>query len=68
MKRLYRITEGRKLCGVCGGMAEYFEIDPSVVRIIWAVATLFCGTGLLAYILCAFILPKKSDIHFDNEQ
>ncbi len=66
MKRVYRIEEGRKLCGVCGGIAEYFNIDPSLIRILWAVASLFWGTGVLAYIACAFILPKKSDIHFDD--
>lgn len=62
MKKLYKIEEGKKLCGVCGGIAEYFEIDPTLVRVIWAVCTLFAGFALLAYIICAIIFPKKSEI------
>ena len=63
VKRLYRIEEGRMLTGVCGGVAEYFGIDPSIVRIIW-VAACFAGTiGFWAYVIASFVLPKKSDIY-----
>ncbi len=63
-KKLYR-TEGgaAMLCGVCGGIAEYFGIDPSIVRLIWAALVLFGGTGILLYIIAALILPKKSQIY-----
>ena len=61
-KRLYR-TEGpdAKLFGVCGGVAEYFEIDPTLVRVGLIILMLAAGTGLLAYLICALVMPKKSD-------
>ena len=49
-KRLYKSQTDRKLCGVCGGIAEYFNIDPTVIRLVWAI--LGCtGTGIVAYII-----------------
>ena len=58
-KRLYR-TEGndKMLCGVCGGIAEYFNIDSTLVRLAWVVFSLLGGSGLLAYILAAIIIPR----------
>ena len=53
-----RKSKDKKLCGVCGGIAEYFDMDPTVVRIIWLVLVLCCGTGLLAYIIAALLMPK----------
>lgn len=50
------------LCGVCGGVAEYLNLDPSVVRILWVILGLCCGTGILAYIIAAIILPLKSQV------
>ena len=61
MKKL-RLSNDKKLCGVCGGIAEYFEIDPTIVRLIYAV--LVCasfGTAILMYILAIFILPKADE-------
>ena len=60
--KLHLSDRDKKLGGVCGGIAEYFEIDPTLVRVIWAVCTLFAGFALLAYIICAIIFPKKSEI------
>ena len=61
---LYRTENNHKmLCGVCGGRAEHFEIDPTLVRLGWVVASL--GTfsiGFWAYLLCALLLPRKSDL------
>lgn len=62
MKRLYKSDTDKMLCGVCGGLAEYLNIDPSVVRILWVILALCCGAGLLAYIIAAIILPHKSEI------
>ena len=63
-KKLYRIEYGAKLAGVCGGIAEFFNIDPNILRLIWAVFTVCSvGTGLLLYVVAAVILPKKSDIY-----
>ena len=62
-KRLYKIEEGKRLDGVCGGIAEYFNVDATLIRLIWAVVTCCTvGTGLLAYLVCALILPKKSEV------
>ena len=67
MKRLYKVEQGKILCGVCGGIAEYFNLDPSLVRIIAVVASLLLSAGfggLVVYIIAACILPKKSDVEF----
>ena len=61
-KRLYKIEEGKKLCAVCGGIAEYFNIDPTVVRLLWIFLVLCAGTGILAYFVAAIIMPYKSEI------
>ena len=60
-KKLYRSKSNRMLVGVCGGVAEYFNIDPTVVRVIWAVASIFAFAGVIAYIVCAFVIPEKPD-------
>lgn len=57
MKKLYKSQTDRKLCGVCGGIAEYFGIDPTIIRLIWAIVALFYGTGILIYIIAALVLP-----------
>jgi phage shock protein C len=62
-KRLYRIEEGRMLTGVCGGVAEYFDLDPSIVRVIWVAACFAGSIGFWAYLIASFVLPKKSDIY-----
>lgn len=62
MKRLYKVEQGRMICGVCGGIAEYFNIDPSLVRIGLVLLGFVGGTGLLAYIIAACILPNKSQV------
>lgn len=57
-KKLYRVEQGKILCGVCGGIAGYFNIDPTIVRLIFALVGL-SGTGILAYIIAAVIMPVK---------
>ena len=52
-KRLYKSTVDKKLCGVCAGIAEYFEIDPTLVRLGWVAFTLLGGSGIIAYIVAA---------------
>lgn len=63
-KKLYK-TEGscKMLCGVCGGIAEYFDIDPTLVRVAWVIAVFCLSLGFWAYWICALIMPKKSDIY-----
>lgn len=57
-KRLYKSRNNKMICGVCAGIADYFNINPSIVRVLWAVLALAAGTGVLAYIACAIILPE----------
>ena len=61
-KKLYRLDKGM-LCGVCGGIAEYFNIDASLVRLIAAALCLAGGLSIWVYIIAAIILPKKSDVY-----
>ena len=61
-KRLHLSTEDKKIAGVCGGVAEYFNIDPVVVRVIWGVAALTWGVGIILYLVCAFVFPNKSEV------
>ena len=57
-KKLYKSNQNKMLDGVCGGIAEYFGIDPTVVRLIWALFSLMGGCGILAYIIAAIIIPE----------
>ena len=57
-KRLYKSRNNKMICGVCAGIADSFNIDPSIVRVLWAVLALAAGTGVIAYIACAIILPE----------
>ena len=61
-KRLYKIEEGKKLDGVCGGIAEYFDIDSTLVRLAWILFSACVGSGILAYIIAAIVMPKKSNV------
>ena len=57
-KKLYRSDTDKMLCGVCGGLAEYFNIDSTIVRLVWALFAC-SGTGLLLYLLAAVIMPCR---------
>lgn len=60
MKKLYK-SNNRMICGVCAGVAEYFGIDPTIVRLVWAVLAL-SGTGILLYIVAALVMPENLDV------
>ncbi|MBD3309725.1 PspC domain-containing protein [Candidatus Woesearchaeota archaeon] len=59
-KRLYR-SEDRFLGGVCGGIARYIEVDPSIIRVLWVLVTAFTGfvAGIIAYLVCWMIIPEQ---------
>ena len=57
-KRLYRSTTNKSIAGVCGGLAEYLNVDPTLIRLLWVFFCLAAGTGLLAYIIAAIIIPQ----------
>ena len=60
MKRLTK-SNNRMLLGVCAGIAEYFDIDPNVVRLLWVMFCLLGGSGILGYIIAAVIMPSASE-------
>ncbi|EGD52447.1 phage shock protein C, PspC [Thermoanaerobacter ethanolicus JW 200] len=58
-KKLYRSRTQRMIGGVCGGIAEYFNVDPTIIRLIWAFLIIFWGTGLLVYLIAWIIIPEE---------
>jgi Putative stress-responsive transcriptional regulator len=61
-KRLCLSTTDKKIAGVCGGIAKYFGLDPTLVRLAYAILVVFGGTGILLYIICALIIPREDQI------
>ena len=60
-RKLYRSSRDRMLCGVCGGIGVYLNVDPTLIRLVWAI--LACsGTGFLVYLLAAVIIPQEPDV------
>ncbi len=62
-KRLYKSPTNKVLAGVCGGIGEYFDIDPVLVRVVWVISAFFGGAGLLAYIIAAIVIPSKEELY-----
>ena len=62
IKKIYRSSEDKMLAGVCGGIAEHFHVDATLIRLAWVIFVVMGGSGLLAYIICAIIIPKKPEI------
>ena len=61
-KKLYRIKEGKMIAGVCSGLAEYFDIDVTIIRLAWVIALFCAGAGLLAYLIAAIVIPVRPDV------
>ena len=59
-KKLYRSKNDKKISGVCGGIAEYFGIDATIVRLLWVLAAFMNGLSVVAYVACVFIVPEVS--------
>ena len=62
-KKLYRSNENKIFAGICGGLGEYIDVDPTVLRFIWILIIIFTAIfpGLIAYILAIFIIPKENE-------
>lgn len=60
VRRLYKSDTDKMICGVCGGIGEFLNVDPTLVRLLWAILT-FTGPGLIAYIIAAIIIPGRPD-------
>ena len=58
-KRLFKSQSNRVFCGVCGGLGEYFNIDPTIIRLLWVLIAC-TGAGLVAYIVAAIIMPERN--------
>ena len=63
-KRLYKSSRNKKICGVCGGIAEYLNMDPTVIRLITAIIALEWGSGIILYIIMAFVMPYDNEITY----
>lgn len=60
-KKLYRSRKEKMICGVCGGIAEYFNIDPTIIRLAWVLVAL-TGSGILVYLAAAIIIPDEPEV------
>ena len=58
-KKLYKSKKDEKICGVCSGIAKYFDLDPTIVRLALVAFCLLGGSGVLAYIICAIVMPDE---------
>lgn len=58
-KRLYRSRTDRKIAGICGGLAQYFDIDPVIVRLAWALLFFLAGTGFIVYLIAWIVIPLE---------
>ncbi|KPU42289.1 phage shock protein C [Oxobacter pfennigii] len=65
-KQLFRSRNNKMIAGVCGGIAEYFAIDPTIVRLVWVLITLTYGIGLIAYIIAAIVIPDNMYQSYEN--
>ncbi len=61
MKRLYRSRENRMIAGIAGGLAEYFGVDPVLIRLIWIISIFFGGAGIFAYLIGWLIIPEGNN-------
>ena len=62
MKKLYLSDSDKKIAGVCGGIAQYFDVDATLVRVIWVIAFFVYGLGLLPYIICWLVIPRENKL------
>ena len=60
-KKLYRTRNNRTICGVCGGIGQFFNIDPTLIRLGWILFSCLGGSGILAYIIAAIVIPDGPD-------
>ncbi|MBQ7036343.1 MAG: PspC domain-containing protein [Clostridia bacterium] len=61
-KKLYKSSTDKKISGVCAGIAEYFDLDPTLIRLAWVVLTMLGGSGIIGYIIAALVMPEEKNI------
>ncbi len=62
MNKLSKSSSNKKLCGVCAGVANYFNVDPTVIRLIWALVAVFGGFGIILYVIAALAMPYDYEV------
>ena len=60
-RRLYKSRRNRFIDGICGGIAEYFQVDPTIVRLLWVLVTLLGGSGIILYIVGMIVIPVNPE-------
>ena len=63
MKKLCKSNTNRKICGVCGGIAEYLNADPTLIRLAFAIIAMAAGSGILAYFVAALVMPEAQEVN-----
>ena len=58
-KKVERSRDNRMICGVCGGIGKYFNVDPTLIRLVWVLIVILGGSGLIFYIIAAIIIPEE---------
>lgn len=66
-KKLYKSEKNKMICGVCGGIAEFFGCDPTIIRLLAIILCLLKGFGLLMYVLAAIVIPRSDGVSMENE-
>ena len=66
-KKLYKSRTDVKIDGVCSGIAKYFNMDATLIRLIWVIFSLMGGSGVLAYIICMIVIPREPDVRDHTE-
>jgi phage shock protein PspC (stress-responsive transcriptional regulator) len=61
-KKLFRSRTNKKLLGVCGGIGEFFDVDPTIIRLLWIFGFFAVGLGLIAYLIAAIVIPEESSV------
>lgn len=67
-KRLYRSKSERMISDVCGGIGVYFDVDPTIIRLAWIIASFCAGGGIFAYIIALIVIPSEKKIREQSEQ
>ena len=68
-KRIYKSTTNKRIWGICGGLAEYFQVDPTLVRLLFVVLTVLGGPGVIIYIVLGFVMPDAPrDYYYEYDE
>lgn len=66
-KKLFKVKEGKMIGGVCSGLGEYFDIDPTILRLIWVACAFVAGGGIFAYLIAMIVIPYRPDNYIEKQ-